>query len=326
MKSEDYYNILGVPESSSIDEIKKAYRKLSLTYHPDRTQGDVEKAKIFQKVSEAYEILGDADKRREYDMSRKNPFMRMNGFGENVHHGEVNINDLFENLFFGGMPPGMMHGMPSGMHGMPGMPGIFAGGFPPGANIRIFRNGVPVDINQIEKPATIVKTIQITMETVLNGGKIPIEIERWIVENGNKVFETTIIYVDIFKGIDHNEIILLKDQGNIMNEMCKGDVKIFVNINNDTCFNRRGLDLIMEKEISLKESLCGFSFDIKYLNGKTYTINNLTGNIIPPEYQKIIPNMGLTREGHTGNLIIHFHTKFPETLSKEQIDTLNKIL
>uniref|UniRef100_A0A6C0D8A5 J domain-containing protein n=1 Tax=viral metagenome TaxID=1070528 RepID=A0A6C0D8A5_9ZZZZ len=325
MKSEDYYNILGVPESSSIDEIKKAYRKLSLTYHPDRTQGDVEKAKIFQKVSEAYEILGDADKRREYDMSRKNPFMRMNGFGENVHHGEVNINDLFENLFFGGMPSGMMHGM-HGMHGMPGMPGIFAGGFPPGANIRIFRNGVPVDINQIEKPATIVKTIQITMETVLNGGKIPIEIERWIVENGNKVFETTIIYVDIFKGIDHNEIILLKDQGNIMNEMCKGDVKIFVNINNDTCFNRRGLDLIMEKEISLKESLCGFSFDIKYLNGKTYTINNLTGNIIPPEYQKIIPNMGLTREGHTGNLIIHFHTKFPETLSKEQIDTLNKIL
>jgi DnaJ family protein A protein 2 len=326
MKSEDYYNILGVPESSSIDEIKKAYRKLSLTYHPDRTQGDVEKAKIFQKVSEAYEILGDADKRREYDMSRKNPFMRMNGFGENVHHGEVNINDLFENLFFGGMPPGMMHGMPPGMHGMPGMPGIFAGGFPPGANIRIFRNGVPVDINQIEKPAAIVKTIQITMETVLNGGKIPIEIERWIVENGNKVFETTIIYVDIFKGIDHNEIILLKDQGNIMNDTCKGDVKIFVNINNDSCFNRRGLDLIMEKEISLKESLCGFSFDIKYLNGKIYTINNLTGNIIPPEYQKIIPNMGLTREGHTGNLIIHFHTKFPETLSKEQIDTLNKIL
>jgi len=323
---EDYYNILGVPESSSIDEIKKAYRKLSLTYHPDRTQGDVEKAKIFQKVSEAYEILGDADKRREYDMSRKNPFMRMNGFGENVHHGEVNINDLFENLFFGGMPPGMMHGMPPGMHGMPGMPGIFAGGFPPGANIRIFRNGVPVDINQIEKPAAIVKTIQINMETVLNGGKIPIEIERWLVENGNKVFETTIIYVDIFKGIDHNEIILLKDQGNIMNETCKGDVKIFVNINNDSCFNRRGLDLIMEKEISLKESLCGFSFDIKYLNGKIYTINNLTGNIIPPEYQKIIPNMGLTREGHTGNLIIHFHTKFPETLSKEQIDTLNKIL
>ena len=82
----------------------------------------------------------------------------------------------------------------------------------------------------------------------------------------------------------------------------------------------------MHKNISLKESLCGFSFDLKYINGKTYTINNLPGNIIPPEYQKVIPNMGLTREGHTGNLIIHFHTKFPETLSNESIEALSKIL
>jgi DnaJ family protein A protein 2 len=164
------------------------------------------------------------------------------------------------------------------------------------------------------------------MEMVLNGGKIPVEIERWIIENGNKLHETTTVYVDIFKGIDHNEIIMLKDQGNIVNENCKGDIKIFISVNNDSCFSRRGLDLIMEKVISLKESLCGFSFDLKYINGKTYTINNLPGNIIPPEYLKVIPNMGLTREGHTGNLIIHFHTKFPETLTKENIDALSKIL
>ena len=82
----------------------------------------------------------------------------------------------------------------------------------------------------------------------------------------------------------------------------------------------------MNKDISLKESLCGFSFDIKYVNGKVYTINNQAGNLIPPNYQKVIPNMGLTREGHTGNLIIQFTTKFPETLSLEKIEALNKIL
>jgi DnaJ-class molecular chaperone len=313
MSADDYYNTLGVPENANADDIKKAYRSLSLKYHPDRTQGDVEKAKIFQKVNEAYETLSDGDKRREYDAARKNPFMRMNSFGG---HGEPDMNDILESLFFGGMP---------GMH--PGMPGgIFAGGFPGGPNIRIFRNGVPVNMNQMEKPPAIVKTIQINMEIVLNGGKIPIEIERWVIENGNKVNETTIIYIDLFKGIDHNEIILLKDQGNVINEHCKGDVKIFIAVNNDSCFTRRGLDLIMEKDISLKESLCGFSFDLKYINGKTYTINNLPGNIIPPEYQKVIPNMGLTRDGHTGHLIIHFHTKFPETLSIENIEALSKIL
>jgi DnaJ-class molecular chaperone len=324
MSSENYYNTLGISENANNEEIKKAYRTLSLKYHPDRTQGDVEKAKIFQKVNEAYETLSDGDKRREYDASRRNPFMRMNSFGG---HGEPDMNDILESLFFGGIPgmPGI-HGMP-GMHGMHGMPGgIFAGGFPGGPNIRVFRNGVPVNMNQFEKPPPIVKTVQINMETVLNGGKLPVEIERWVLENGNKLHETTTVYVDIFKGIDNNEIIMLKDQGNIINENCKGDIKIFIAVNNDSCFNRRGLDLIMEKNISLKESLCGFSFDLKYINGKTYTINNLAGNIIPPEYQKVIPNMGLTREGHTGNLIIHFHTKFPESLSKENIETLSKIL
>jgi DnaJ-class molecular chaperone len=76
----------------------------------------------------------------------------------------------------------------------------------------------------------------------------------------------------------------------------------------------------------LREALCGFSFDIKYVNKKVYTINNQPGNIIPPNYQKVIPNIGLTREGHTGNLIIQFQTKFPDSLSLDKIEELNKIL
>jgi len=316
MSMEDYYQTLGVSETASSDEIKKAYRSLSLKYHPDRTQGDVEKANIFKNVNAAYEILSDNEKRREYDMSRKNPFMRMNSFGGNGDPN-VNMNNIFESMFFGGMP-----GMFPGMHG-----GVFPGGFPAGQNVRVFVNGMPVNMSQgVEKPAPIVKTIQISMETVLNGGKIPIDIDRWVLENGTKVFENVKVYVDVFKGIDNNEVLVLKEQGNKVNDTCKGDVNVFINIANDTCFTRRGLDLIMKKEISLKESLCGFSFEIKYVNGKSYTINNAAGNIIPPEYLKVIPGMGLTREQHTGNLIIHFHVKFPETLTKEQTDAIGKLL
>jgi DnaJ-class molecular chaperone len=221
---EDFYSVLGVSENANPDEIKKAYRSLSLKYHPDRNQGNVEKAKVFQKINEAYETLSDNEKKNEYDMCRKNPFMRMNSMGG--HGGEeMDINNLFANLFFGGMPG------PGGMHG----PGIFAGGFPPGANIHIFRNGVPVNMGQpIEKPPPIVKTITINMAIVLTGGKIPLEIERWSLENGNKVFEVATIYVDVFKGVDHNEIIILNEQGNSINDTCKGDVKVFININNDS--------------------------------------------------------------------------------------------
>ena len=84
--------------------------------------------------------------------------------------------------------------------------------------------------------------------------------------------------------------------------------------------------LLDEKNITLKEALCGFSFEIKYLNGKSYTLNNNKGNIIPPEYKKVYPNMGLTRENHKGNMIIHFHVDFPETLTSEQIEKISEIL
>ena len=227
------------------------------------------------------------------------------------------MDDLSTNLFFGG---GVPFGMPGGMPGMPGM-------FPGGPNIKIFRNGVPVNFGGgLEKPTPIIKTIVINMDTVLNGGKIPLDIERWIIENGNKVFENQTIYVDVMKGVDNNEIIILRDQGNVINESCKGDVKIFIKIENDTLFQRKGLDLYMDKNISLKESLCGFSFDLKYINGKVYTINNQAGNVIPAEYQKVISDMGLSRDGHTGNLIIIFHVEFPEKILIDKIELLKTIL
>jgi|UniRef100_A0A6C0DEH7 DnaJ-class molecular chaperone len=317
-EKENFYNILGVQDSSTGEDIKKAYRKMSLKYHPDKNNGDPESVKMFQKISEAYEVLGDAQKRNEYDMMRKNPFMRMGQPGGGGMHFDQ-MDDFLSNIIFGGLG-----GMPFGPGGMPFGPGGMP--FPPGGpNIRIFRNGVPVNFGN-EKPQAITKNISINMETVLNGGKIPIEIERWILENGNQVHEKQTLYVDIVKGIDNNEIIVLKDQGNVVNENCKGDVKIFIKIENDSEFQRRGLDLILEKRISLKEALCGFSFDLKYINGKIYTINNHAGNVIPPEYQKVIPNMGLTRDNHVGNLIIIFHVEFPEKMTLENIEILKTLL
>ena len=81
----------------------------------------------------------------------------------------------------------------------------------------------------------------------------------------------------------------------------------------------------MEKTIVVKEALCGFSFELKYITGKTYTITNNSGNIINHGYRKIIPNMGFTRDQHTGSLIIIFNVKFPEKLTDEVLEQLSKI-
>jgi DnaJ-class molecular chaperone len=178
----------------------------------------------------------------------------------------------------------------------------------------------------LQKPTPIIKHVTVTMYQIYTGVTIPIEIERWIYENGSKVFEKETIYVTIPQGIDENEIILLKDKGNVINISNIGDIKIFVKISNDTEYKRSGLDLIYERTISLKESLCGFSLQFTFLNGKTYTLNNSLGNIITPEYKKIIPGMGITRGRHQGNLILNFHVQFPESLTEEQVTILKNVL
>jgi DnaJ family protein A protein 2 len=139
------------------------------------------------------------------------------------------------------------------------------------------------------------------------------------------VFENETVYVTVPKGIDEGEIIVLRDRGNVAREDCRGDIKLFIKVENDTEFKRSGLDLILEKTISIKEALCGFTFELKYITGKIYTINNSSGNIIYNGYKKIIPNMGFSRDQHTGNLIIIFNVKFPEKLTEETMDQLKKI-
>jgi len=317
--AENFYNVLGISEKASQDEIKKAYRKLQMKWHPDKNHGNQEAINMTQKINEAYETLSDERKREEYD--NPNPFSRMNSMGG--HGGmEVPMDDIL-NMFFGG------GGNPfGGFPGMPGMPGMGQiPGMPPGARIHVFNGGMPMNFHQaMQKPTPIIKNLNVSMEQVLTGANIPLDIERWTMENGMKVHESETIYVSVPQGIDDGEIIVLRDKGNILSETSKGDVKLFIKVTNETLFKRSGLDLILEKNITLKESLCGFTFEIKYLNGKSYTLNNNKGNIIPPEYKKVYPNMGLTRENHKGNMIIHFHVDFPEKLSSEQIDKLIEVL
>ena len=309
--SDNYYTILGINENASSEEIKKAYRTLQMKWHPDKNGGSQDSINMTQKLNEAYETLSDQQKKEEYDFNQKNPnpFTRMNATG-GVHH--VDINDLFGSIFGGGFP-----GM--GIN----MGGINMGEIPPGANIHIFHGPGGMRFQQtFQKPEPIVRPIEVSLEQVLTGLSVPIEIERWLLENGNKVFEKETLYVTLPAGIDEGEVIIIKDKGNSLNANVKGDIKIPIKINNTTEFKRSGLDLILEKTISLKEALCGFSFEIKFINGKSYTLNNNKGNIIPSEYKKVYPDMGLVRDNCKGNMIIHFHVTFPEKLTEEQIAKL----
>jgi DnaJ-class molecular chaperone len=311
---DSFYNILEVSENATPDEIKKAYRKLSMKHHPDKNKNDPESTTKFQKISEAYDTLSDPEKKRTYDMSRKNPFFNMMSGGGNHPMDDI-INNLFGMSFGpGGAGLGVPGGMPFG-----------------GPHIRVFHNGMPLNMNGFggppgpQKPAPIIKTILVPIDKILTGTTQPVEVERWIMNDDIKMVEVETIYVTVPKGIDEGEIIILRDRGNVANENCRGDIKLFIKIENNTEFKRNGLDLLLEKTITVKEALCGFSFELRYITGKTYTITNNSGNIISHGYQKVIPNMGFSREQHTGNLIISFIVQFPEKLSNEVLAQLKQL-
>jgi len=325
---EDLYKILNISENSSIDEIKKSYRKLSLIHHPDKPGGNEE---TFKKISNAYSILSDPQKKQDYDFNRTNPFTRqhsMGGFNGGVHGFHE---DIIQQMFGGG--GGLGGGIFNMMHG--------GGSMGMGPNVRVFHNGVPINIGSngsinigggmnmggmfIEKPPHILKTIQIPFEKIISDFVEPIEIERWFIENGNKIFETEVIYVPIPKGIDTNEVIILKNKGNYVNDN-RSDVKITIVVINNTEFKRDGVNLIYNKQISLKEALTGFCFELKHINGKTYTLNNNEGNVIIPNYHKTIENLGLSRENYVGSLIVIFDIIFPSELSPEVIEKLKDVL
>ena len=288
--SEDLYKILGIDHNATQEQIKSAYRKLSMIYHPDRNRNNPEATAKIQKINSTYEILGDEGRRKLYDMKN----LRGNMFDE---RNTVDQHDIF-NFLNGSV----------GMRGAQNMRHMY------------FKR------NTIQKPVSIVKTIEIDIEKAYTGCTLPVEIKRMIVEGNIQREEMETLYVPIPEGIDDNEIILLKERGNIIDESNKGDIKIFIKIKNNTEFTRNGLDLTFHKTISLKEALCGFSFDLKYIDERTFKINNGNGNVISANYKKMIPSMGMQREDHTGNLIINFNVTFPERLTEEQVKIIEDIL
>ena len=277
----DYYAVLGIERDARPDEIKKAYRKLSLKHHPDKPTGN---ESTFKQIGEAYSILSNEKERHMYDMQQRMPF------GE----GAFLVNDSFIKMFFNGTGEDIMQHM---------------------FNYE----------QQMRKPTPIIKTIELTIAQAYSGLTVPIEIERWIQDNQkDKRVENERIYVDIPRGIDNNEMIVLKEQGNIIANS-RGDIKCFIKISNNTIFTRNGLDLILNKTITLKEALCGFSFNMDFIDGKSYIINN-KNKIVPPSYKKVIPDMGFIRNNTCGDLLLFFDIQFPEELTTRQIESLRELL
>ena len=326
---EDYYRVLEVNRDASFEEIKKAYRRLSMIHHPDKNGNNEESTIKFKQLANAYETLSDEDKRAMYDMGIRSDNMPF----------EMNINpfDIF-NMIFGsqfkqqpqkhhfnnfhdfGNAPGVSSFINFGS-GMP-MPMQMPMQMPMGMGIHIIHPeqmehvhvsdilGFRQQQEQQQEQRDYEKNdIHITLEDAYNG------IEKYIVK-----IEEKDLCICIPPGINDKEIIIATRSNGRM-------VHIIVNIKPHELFQRNGLDLILEKEISLKESFCGLEFSIKHVNGKMFHLQHKDGTIIKDGVSKIIQRLGMKDDKNgVGTLTIIFKVVYPYKLSREQIEKLSEIL
>lgn len=336
-----HYDTLNLAKDAGETEIKKAYRSLSLQWHPDRNSAPDAQAK-FQEINEAYETLSDPAKREMYDAEQNGTmpasFFRTSSMNDPGQGDMADINHILNMMFSGGFGhPGAQPGGQSG-HNIHvfrgGGPEIFFQGLGQGQGFGPsfgpgFGPGFPFPHMQqnLQKPPPIIKNVTITFQQSYSGCTVPVEIEKWSIIEGLKISELATVDLVVPPGIDDKEIVVLRDCGNAASPEMKGDVKFIVSIERQSMFERQGMDLVYKKQLTLKESLCGFSFELIHPNGKQLILNNMTNRtIIKPGFKKVIANMGMSREGNAGTLVIEFGVEYPDTLSPEQMTAIESIL
>ena len=276
MNYDSYYDILNLTKESTLNDIKKAYRQLSIKHHPDKNGST--NSDQFNKINEAYSIL-----LKNYE------FIKINS---NKQDADALLNkSLISN----------------------------------NSNNSNNSNMVYKHINSSNYEDIIIY-LPLNYTEAYSGCNKPVIVDRKIIVNNVVGHEKETLYVQIPKGIDNNEIIILYNKGNsyLNNSVSYSNVKIIIQLKQHELFERNGLDIIFIKSISLKEALIGFSFMLNHINNKNYNIT--CNDIIHFKYEKITNNMGFMRDNFVGNLIIRFNIIFPTSLSLENKKLLTNIL
>ena len=298
MSETDYYKILGLDRNASESDIKKAYRKLAMKYHPDRTKGDKSAEEMFKKVSEAYAVLGDKEKRKEYDTFGASGF-RQRYSQEDIFRG-FNFGDIFKefgfddssfaNIFMGGGGGGRRYGFSYG-----------------GDPFSAYTAGQRAQV----KGSDLVYELPLTIQEVFHGTTKTIALEQ-----GGQQQK---IEVKIPKGMATGKKLRLAGKGQPgAFGGPPGDLYIQAKVVDDPVYSLVGYDLYIDREIRLTEALLGTQIQIPTVDGKSLNLR------IPPGTQHQtkmrMKGYGLPeiKKGQRGNLYARILVKTPKRLNKKQ--------
>lgn len=346
---EDYYDILGIDKSASAAEIKKAYRKKAIQYHPDKNPDDPKAEELFKKAAEAYEVLSDPNRKARYDQYGHAAFEGGGGFGG----GGMNMDDIFSQF---GDIFGSAFGGGGGFSGFGG----FGGGGQrrvKGSNLRI-RVKLSLDevANGVEKKVKVRRKVQadgVTYKTcsTCNGQGQVTKIQNTILGRmqtaatcttcagsgqiidkkpndadgqGLKVAEET-VSINIPAGVEEGMQLKVPNKGNeAPGNGIPGDLLVAIETVDHATLKREGDNLHYDLYISLSDAVLGTSKEIDAVGGKVRI--KLEPGIQSGKILRLRGKGISSLNGYgSGDLLVHVNVWTPKELNKEQRDFFERM-
>ena len=300
----DFYKVLGVSKDADEATIKKAYRKLARTWHPDQNKGNPEAEERFKEIGEAYTVLSNPEQRQQYDAIRA---MGAGGFrGGAGGSGASGVN--FEDIFgaFGGGNGGNVRFSTSGGGAGINLDDIFGafGGFG-GAH------GSPYQ-QAPQKGEDLHASTRITLKQSLSGVNIKLAV------SGKPMT------VKVPKGIKDGQSVRLRGKGKAsINGGSAGDLIVTIHVEEDPVYSREGNDLRMTLPVTFAEATLGAKVEVPLIDGSTVTVKVPAGSDSGRTLR--LKGRGVATKKGTGDLLATISVVVPKDLTPEQLDSIKSL-
>ncbi len=332
----DYYKTLGVAKDASPTDIKKAYRKLALKYHPDRNPDDKKAEEKFKQVSEAYAVLSDPEKRKQYDTYGSTDF-RQRFSQEDIFRGS-NLGDILREfgINLGGMGGGrtsfrsggagnpfeffFQQGTGGGTRGFSGAQGFGSGAQGFGAGSQGFGGGGCGGSCRPgpQKGDDLTMELAVSLEDILNGAEKTIALRH--------AGRTDKVSVKVPPGIEEGKKLRLSGHGS-PSPMggSPGDLYLKITLRPHPLFGREGANLVIERQVSFSGAVLGTTVEVPTLDGTTLKVKIPAGT--QPNAKLRLKGKGLPicPKSGRGDLLVSIVVAVPKHPDQEQRELIEKL-